>query len=62
MLINIYKNWLNDAHVVDFPSMDKDEHVNGLAFMEMEETLMDENGDVIASHELLDLEDGNNRL
>jgi hypothetical protein len=42
--------------------MDKDEHVNGLAFMEMEETLMDENGDVIASHELLDLEDGNNRL
>jgi hypothetical protein len=30
--------------------------------MEMEETLMDENGDVIASNEPLDLEDGNNRL
>ncbi len=30
--------------------------------MEMEETLMNENEDVIASLRLLDLENGNNRL
>jgi hypothetical protein len=30
--------------------------------MEMEETLMNQNGDVIASFKLLDLEHGNNRL
>jgi hypothetical protein len=30
--------------------------------MEMEETLMDKNEDVIASLKLLDLEHGNNRL
>jgi hypothetical protein len=42
--------------------MNKDEHVNGLALMEMEETLMDQNGDVIASFKLSDLEHGNNRL
>jgi len=31
-------------------------------FLEMEETLMNENEDVIASLRLLDLENGNNRL
>jgi hypothetical protein len=41
MLINIYKNWLNDVHVGDAPSIKK--------FMEMEETLMNENDDVITS-------------
>jgi hypothetical protein len=42
--------------------MNKDEHVNGLAMMEMEETIMDKNRDVIASFKLLDLDHGNNRL
>jgi hypothetical protein len=42
--------------------MNKDEHINGLALMEMEETMMNKNGDVIASLKLLDLEHGNNRL
>jgi len=50
ILINNYKNWSNDAHVGEFP------------FMEMEETLMKENEDVIASFGLLDLKDSNNRL
>jgi hypothetical protein len=46
--------------------MDRDEHVGGLLsmekFMEMEETLIDENENVIASIGLLDLEDDNNRF
>ncbi len=50
ILVNNYKNWSNDAHVGEFP------------FMEMEETLMKENEDVIASFGLLDLKDSNNRL
>jgi hypothetical protein len=54
ILINIYKNWPNDAHVGGFPSVEK--------FMEMEETLMKENEDVIASLELLNLEDSDNGL
>ncbi len=41
MLINIYKNWPNDVHVGDAPSIKK--------FMEMKETLMNENYDVITS-------------
>ncbi len=41
MLINIYKNWSNDVHVGDAPSIKK--------FMEMEKTLMNENDDVITS-------------
>jgi hypothetical protein len=52
ILISIYQNWPNDAHVGGFPSMEK--------FMEMGKTLMKENEDVIAS--LLDLKDNNNRL
>jgi hypothetical protein len=52
ILIIIYKNWHSGAHVGSSPSMDKDEHVGGLPsmekFMEMQETLMDENEDVIA--------------
>ncbi len=59
---SLYKNWRNDACAGGFSSMNKDEHVNGLALMEMEETLMDQNGDVIASFKLSDLEHGNNRL
>ncbi len=51
MLINIHKNWPNDAHVGGSSSMDK--------FMEMEETLMDENEEVIASLGLLDINEGN---
>jgi len=51
MLINIYKNWLNDAHVGGSSSIDK--------FMEMEETLMYENEEVIASLRLLDIDEGN---
>jgi hypothetical protein len=44
MLINIYKNWPSDDYVGDCSSsMDK--------FMEMEEALMNENEDVIASFE-----------
>jgi len=51
MLINIYKNWLDDAHVGGSSSMDK--------FMEMEETLMDENEKFITSLGLLDIDEGN---
>jgi len=51
MLINIYKNWLDDARVGGFSFVDK--------FMEMEETLMDENEEVIASLRLLDIDEGN---
>jgi hypothetical protein len=44
MLINIYKTWPSDDYVGDSSSsMDK--------FMEMEEALMNENEDVIASLE-----------
>jgi len=43
MLINIYKNWPND-HVGDAPFIKK--------FMEMKQTLMNENDDVITSHRL----------
>ncbi len=59
---SIYKNWPNDARLGGFPSVNKDEHVNGLTLIEMEETLMDKNGHVIASLKLLDLKHGNNRL
>jgi hypothetical protein len=51
MLINIYKNWLDDACVGGSSSMDK--------FMEIEETLMDESEEVIASLGLLDTDEGN---
>ncbi len=40
MLINIYRNWPSD-HVGDAPSIKK--------FMKMEETLMNENDNVITS-------------
>jgi len=51
MLINIYKNWPDDARVNGFSSMDK--------FMEMKKTLMDENEKIIASLGLLDVDEGN---
>jgi len=35
MIISIYKNWLGDARLGGFPSMEK--------FMQIEETLMNEN-------------------
>jgi hypothetical protein len=54
ILISIYKNWPNDAHVGGFPSTEN--------FMEMEETLMKENEDEIASFGLFDLKHINNRL
>lgn len=54
MLINIYKKCLNDVHVNTLESMKQ--------FMEMKETLMDENEDVIYKIELLELEENGNRL
>jgi hypothetical protein len=51
MFINIYKHWPNDVHVGDVPSIKK--------FIEMEETLMNENDDVIASLGLLELDESN---
>jgi hypothetical protein len=55
ILISIYKNWLDDAHVGGFPSsMEK--------FMKMEEALIDENEDVIASFKLLDMNESNYRV
>jgi hypothetical protein len=54
MLINIYQNWSNDAHVSGSPSIKK--------FMEMEEILMDENEDVIASLKLLESGETNTRV
>jgi len=55
MLISFYKNWLDHAHVDGFPSsMEK--------FMKMEEALIDENEDVIASFKLLDMNESNNRI
>jgi hypothetical protein len=54
MLISIYKNWPNDAHVDGSPSIKK--------FMEMEEILMDENEDVIASLGPLELDETNTRV
>jgi hypothetical protein len=54
MLTNIYKNRHDDALVGGFSSMEK--------FMVMEETLMDENEDVIASLGLLELNESNNMV
>jgi len=54
ILINIYKNWPNDVHVSDFSSMDK--------FMDMKNTLMDKNEDVITSLGLMKLTESNNRV
>jgi hypothetical protein len=54
MLINIYKNWPDDACVSGSPSMEK--------FMEMEEILMDENEDVIASLGFLELDETNSTI
>ncbi len=47
MLINIYKNWLNDACVA-FMEMGQ--------FMEMEEGLMEENEDLIKKVGFLEME------
>ncbi len=54
MLINIYKNWLNDVHDSTLESMKQ--------FMEMKEALMDENEDVIDKIGLLELVENGNRL
>jgi len=48
MLINIYKNWLDDARVGTLASMGQ--------CMEMEETLMEENEDLIEKVGLLEME------
>ncbi len=50
MQINIYKNWLNDAHVVALESMGQ--------FMKMEAVLMEENNDLIKKVGLLKMERG----
>jgi len=49
MLISIYKDWLDEAHVGGFPSSMK-------KFIKMEEALIDENEDVIASFKLFGYE------
>jgi hypothetical protein len=49
MLINIYKNYLDDAHVGNLGSMKQ--------FMEIEKALLDENKNVIKKIGLLELED-----
>ncbi len=54
MLINIYKNWPKDARVGGSLSMQK--------FMEIEETLMDENEKVIASLGLLEVDEVQNKV
>jgi hypothetical protein len=54
MLINIYKNSLDDVCVGGCPSMEK--------FMEMEEIIMDKNEDVIISRRLLELGEINTRV
>jgi hypothetical protein len=54
MLINIYKNLLEYARVGGSLSMQK--------FMEMKETLMDENEKVIASLGLLEVDEGQNKV
>jgi hypothetical protein len=54
MLINIYKNWLDDVRVGGFSSLHK--------FMDMRKTLMDKNEDVFASLGLMKLNESNNRI
>ncbi len=58
MLISIYKTWpkwwLNDDCVGDVSSMEK--------IMEMDEALMNENEDVIASFEFLDMDESNYKV
>jgi hypothetical protein len=48
MLMNIYKNWLNDVLVGALASMGR--------FMEMEKALMEENKDLIEKVGLLEME------
>jgi hypothetical protein len=55
MLINIYKNRLDDVYVGGSPSSLEN-------FMKMEEALMDENEDVIVSLKLLDMDESNYRI
>jgi hypothetical protein len=54
MFISIYKNWPENVRVGGSLSMQK--------FMEMEETLMDENEEVIASLGLLKVDEGQNKV
>jgi hypothetical protein len=54
MLISIYKNWLNDAHVCILGFMNQ--------FMKMEEALLNKNEDVIDKIGLFKLKECNNRL
>jgi hypothetical protein len=53
-IINIYKNWPEDAKVGGSLSMQK--------FMEMEESLMDNNEEVIGSLGLLEVDEGQNKV
>ncbi len=54
MLINIYKNWLNDAHLEGLASMKQ--------FMNMKEALMEEKKGLIDQVGFLDIEENGNRL
>jgi hypothetical protein len=54
MLISIYKNWPENVRVGGSLSMQK--------FMEMEETLMDNNEEVIESLGLLEVDENQNKV
>jgi hypothetical protein len=54
MLINIYNNWLNDAHIEGLVFMKQ--------FINMEEALMEENKALIDQVGLLGIEENGNRL
>ncbi len=55
MLINICKNWLDDACIGGSPSSIK-------KFMKMKQILIDKNEDVIASLRLLDMDENNYKV
>ncbi len=54
MLISIYKNWPDDAHVEDLASMKQ--------FMDMDKALMEENEGLIDQVGHLDIKENGNRL
>jgi hypothetical protein len=54
MLISIYKNWPDDAHVEDLASMKR--------FMDMDKALMEENEGLIDQVGHLDIKENGNRL
>jgi hypothetical protein len=55
MILNIHKDWPDDAHVGNFSSSMEE-------FKEMEKALMDDNEDVITSLRLLNMDENNYRV